>query len=474
MAAELREKPPRASGATVVRIAILALTVVVVLYLAVLALWPWIGERLPWWLAWFGQPNPQGTRPGADNLWSILLAAALIALASVLSYRAHRPRRGSGVPVAVIVGLATVTAVLGLSAMFWCRDDQHPFLVTPLMWTAELVKGAVDERTLASGSPCPTTVPVALAVARLTGLAAVFLSLASVAIALLQAQVDRLRMRFDRSITAVVGVDDDARSMVDAVLGRLENHARLVVVAADADAQSLVDLRDSGARIVSADLDRPEVLAALPIWLHLERLYLLSPDPVANLQRLATISARMALVGSKSRLPLIVRIDDPWQAESWRARQFGDADNQWVADAVGKYEVTAVRLLDRIMGTGQVSTVLVCGTSPLTLALCAEVVQRRLERDYYSRPGDPPVPTVTIVDRRAEEYRADHEFHQQQLGVTAPHRLARRRGRGAVGVRPDTADHARRRSGGRDHHRGVLELRRCRRHAGHAASRPLS
>ena len=339
MAAELREKPPRASGATVVRIAILALTVVVVLYLAVLALWPWIGERLPWWLAWFGQPNPQGTRPGADNLWSILLAAALIALASVLSYRAHRPRRGSGVPVAVIVGLATVTAVLGLSAMFWCRDDQHPFLVTPLMWTAELVKGAVDERTLASGSPCPTTVPVALAVARLTGLAAVFLSLASVAIALLQAQVDRLRMRFDRSITAVVGVDDDARSMVDAVLGRLENHARLVVVAADADAQSLVDLRDSGARIVSADLDRPEVLAALPIWLHLERLYLLSPDPVANLQRLATISARMALVGSKSRLPLIVRIDDPWQAESWRARQFGDADNQWVADAVGKYEV---------------------------------------------------------------------------------------------------------------------------------------
>ena len=404
----------------VVRTVILALTVVVVGYLAMLALYPWVSHDLPPWLAWFGRPNPPGGRVAASTLWSILLAAALIAVTSVLSYRAHNARRGGGVPVALIVGLAATTVVLGFSSLFWCRDDEHPFLVTALMWTAQLVKGGVDDRTL-HGELCPSTIPVALEVARLTGLAAIFVSLASVAIALLQAQLDRLRVRFDRSITAVVGVDDDdARSMVEAVIGRLENRARLVLVAADADAQHLAELRNAGARVISADLDSLETLEALPIWTHLERLYLLSADPATNLQRLATISVRMAAVGNRRRLPLIVRIDDPWQAESWRARQFGGAGTQWVADAIGKYEVTAIGLLDRIADAGDVTTVIVCGTSPLTLALCTEVVRRRLERDYYSRPGDPPVPALTIVDQRAEEYRLDHEFHQQQMGVTAP------------------------------------------------------
>jgi hypothetical protein len=399
----------RRPAAAVARTVILALTVLVVLYLAMLAAWPWLDQRLPPWLAWFGAP---------DSLLSIVVAAGLIAVTAVLSYRAHNARRGGGVPIAVIVGLTATTVVLALSSLIRCGDGNHPILVTPLMWTAELVKGGIDDRLL-SGHLCPATTPIGLDVARLTALAAIFISLASVAITLLQAQLDRIRIRFDRSITAVVGVDDDALSMVAAVISRLENHARLVVVAPDLDAQRVRELRDAGARVISADLDLPDTLAALPLWPRLEKLYLLSADPAANLQRLATISARMATVGNiRRRLPLIVRIDDPWQAESWRARQFGGTDTQWVADAVGKYEVTAIRLLDRIIEARQVTTIIVCGTSPLMLALCAELVRRRLESEYYSRPGDPPVPRLTIVDQRAEEYRLDHEFHQQQLGVT--------------------------------------------------------
>ena len=69
------------------------------------------------------------------------------------------------------------------------------------------------------------------------------------------------------------------------------------------------------------------------------------------------------------------------------------------------------------MTTGQATTVIVCGTSPLTLALCANLVRQRLDRNYYCPPGSPPPPALTIVAGNAEEYRLDHEFHQQQLGL---------------------------------------------------------
>jgi hypothetical protein len=56
-----------------------------------------------------------------------------------------------------------------------------------------------------------------------------------------------------------------------------------------------------------------------------------------------------APVTAKLRIPLIVRIDDPWLAETWRAEQFGrhagGSDALFAADTVGKYEMTARRRL---------------------------------------------------------------------------------------------------------------------------------
>lgn len=386
----------------------MALSAAVVVYLAVLAAFPWVRDYLPASLAWFGAPG---------SLLSVVIATTLIGFTSVLTFRAHNARFGTGAPIAVIAGLTTVSVVLGFASLARCGDKSHQYFFTPLMWTVGLVKGGVDDKSL-DGKVCPSITPIALDVARLAATAAIFVGLASVAIALLKAQLDRLGVRFDRSITAVVGVDADAMSMVTAVMNRLENNSHLVVVDTNLDARNVAELRNSGARVISTDLERPEALAALPMWDQLERLYLLSADPASNLQRLATISARMAAVGTRRRVPLIVRVDDPWQAESWRARQFGGTDTLWVADAVGKYEITAIRLLDRIIHSGQVVTIIVCGTSPLTLALCANMVRRRLERDYLSDPSDPPLPTLTIVDEQAEEYRLDHEFHQQQVGGT--------------------------------------------------------
>ncbi|BBY24441.1 RyR domain-containing protein [Mycobacterium stomatepiae] len=86
---------------------------------------------------------------------------------------------------------------------------------------------------------------------------------------------------------------------------------------------------------------------------------------------------------------------------------------------VGKYEVTAGRLLDGVLAAGRIKRVFVCGTSQLTLALCADLTQRALERDFYTPPGAVALPALTLVERDAEEYLRDHEFHRQQAGFVS-------------------------------------------------------
>jgi hypothetical protein len=311
--------------------------------------------------------------------------------------------------------------VLGFSSYWQCHDGQHPSFFTALTFTGALVKGTIGDQSI--GEPnqpqhlCPIPTPVALDVARLSAQAAIFVGLASVAVALFRSQTDRFHIRRAGSVTAVVGIDDDTPSMISAIAKTVGPRGMLVVITNVPEQACVYEARSRGARIVTVDFSKPETLAALSLWRKLDRLYLLSADPSANLQRLAVITKQLPEDG---RLPLIVRIDDPWQAEVWRAQQFGGSDRHWVADAVGKYEVTARRLLDAITNITTVDRILVCGASPLTLALCADMAQRRRERDFYSAPEETPLPSVTLVAQGAREYVDDHEFHQQQLGLISP------------------------------------------------------
>jgi hypothetical protein len=96
--------------------------------------------------------------------------------------------------------------------------------------------------------------------------------------------------------------------------------------------------RRQGARVVLVDFNTPSTLISLRLWRRLGRLYLMAPNPAINLKWLDLISRRLDEIDHKQRLPLIVRIDDPWLAEAWRAQQFGGSDTRWAADVVGKYE----------------------------------------------------------------------------------------------------------------------------------------
>lgn len=394
------------SGSAVARGSLSVVAILLLAYLAVLSLFPDVRDGLPPGLQWFGRPN---------SALTIGIVVAVLSAVGAMLFRSGRVGR-AGAPVAVVAGLALISLVLGLTSYWNCHDATHPRFFTPLMWTAGVVKGGTGSQSLAAG-PCPAPIPVALEVARLSALAAVFLGVVGIVVALMQSRVDVLRVRFAHSVTVVVGIDEDAQSMVEAIARSKHRRETLVVVTALPERQCVRLARRQGARIVTADLNRSGRLASLPFWRKLDRLYLLSLDPSTNLRRLDEISRRLSEIDDRQRIPLIVRIDDPWQAMAWRAQHFGGAENRWAADAVGKYEVTARRLLGDIVADGSIDRLLVCGASQLTLALCADMAQRQLEQDYYASPDDSPLPRVTLVDTRADEYKADHEFLCRQLGL---------------------------------------------------------
>ncbi|WP_156431426.1 hypothetical protein [Mycobacterium sp. GA-1199] len=303
--------------------------------------------------------------------------------------------------------------VLGLASYWYCSGPANPTFFTALQWTVSLIKGGLDEKSLREGV-CPIDPPAALDVARLVILAAFAVSIVGVTASVFRQHADRFRAGFARSVTAVVDVDDEAQSMVNAIARSIHRSAALVLLTTTPDSRAMQECRTLGARILRADFNRPETVGMQRLWRHLDRLYLLASDPSLNLSRLRVINQRMAEAGHKRRTPLIVRIDDPWLAKAWRAEQFGGSDTRWAADAVGIYEVTARRLLDHIVEVKSIRRVLVCGSSQLTVAICADMARRQLERDFYAAEADPALPILKLVTEDADEFKRDHEFHESR------------------------------------------------------------
>jgi hypothetical protein len=353
----------------------------------------------------------------------VVVVITVIALLCILTYRLRRNRSSAAAPVMVIAGLTVTTLVLGFGSYWRCSDDHvgdHPTFITPLLWTVSLVKGGIGDTSLENKGLCPRPIPTALEVARLTIVAAIFISLAGVVAAAFRAQSDRLRAARARSATVVVDLDDDSASMIGGIARTLRPNGALVLMTENPDKACIAESRRQGACVMQVDFDRPKSIVGHKFWRRLNRLYLLSADPSSNLLRLSVISQQLALTTTKRRIPLIVRIDDPWLAEAWRTQQFGQhsgsSDHLWAADTVSNYEATARRLIDQILDHKTVRRLIVCGTSQLTLALCAEMGLRHTEQQFHKLEDEAELPALTLVAPDADEYSRDHEARHKRRG----------------------------------------------------------
>jgi hypothetical protein len=399
---------------------LLVVTVALVACLAALAT-----HRDPPWPKWV--PGQLQWLANGGNWVPVAIVTSAIALLCILTYRFRRNRSSAAAPVMIVAGLTATTVVLGFSSYWKCTDDHHagnhPTFLTPLLWTVSLVKGGVGDSSLENAGLCPNPMPTALEVARLTIVAAIFISLAGVVAATFRAQSDRLRAARARAATVVVDLDDDSASMIDGIARTLRPKSALVLVTENPAKACIAESRRRGARVVQVDFDRPETIVAHRFWRRMSRLYLLSADPSSNLLRLSIISQRLVLTTTKRRIPLIVRIDDPWLAEAWRTQQFGQhggrSDHLWAADTVSKYEATARRLIDQILGHKTVRRLIVCGTSQLTLALCAEMALRHTEHQFHKLEDEAELPTLTLVAPDADEYGRDHEARHKRKGFAS-------------------------------------------------------
>ncbi|MGH3969980.1 MAG: hypothetical protein ACRDTV_18130, partial [Mycobacterium sp.] len=227
------------------RWAVSAGAVVLLGWLCVLAVRPSAAEVLPDHVRWFGRPGSWQT---------ILLVMAVLVALCAMGFRAAAARGSGNVPIAVVAGLAGTSAVLGFSSYWHCYDDSHPPFFQALTWTAALVKGGMGDTSL-SGNFCPSTTPDALVVARLAALGAIFTGLAGVVIALFRSQLDRLRVSLADSVIAVVGIDEETRSMVSAITQTLDRRSMLVVITSGPDGPGATEARIHGGRVVSVDLN---------------------------------------------------------------------------------------------------------------------------------------------------------------------------------------------------------------------------
>ena len=85
-------------------------------------------------MQWFGRPGSWPT--------IAIVTAVLVALGALL-FQSHGVQR-PGAPVAVVAGLAFMSLVPGLASYWRCHDANHSWFFTPLMWAANVVKGAAD------------------------------------------------------------------------------------------------------------------------------------------------------------------------------------------------------------------------------------------------------------------------------------------------------------------------------------------
>lgn len=410
-------RPPVPRGLTV-WVVPAALTAVLVLALTVAALQQREGDSTGWLDLLSGHPAR--------------VHAALTALVVTTFIAFYVPRRRQARSFTVVAGaaLGVVAVLLGLASYLPCSGEEVAFF-SPVTWTLGLFFGSRQD--VWSEGACSGTPPVAASVAYLSALLTTTVGFGAVLAAATRDQWDRLRVRLARSVVVVAGLDDVTLPVVMALKEKVPGDT-LVVIDPDAAHPGARRARAAGARVVTGELADPSTARSVLVRrarLKARAVYLISPDRTVNLERLATLVVHLATDrrldpradGALCRA--VVRVDDPWQVEDHRRTALDARYEPWVLEAVSIFETTARGVVDRLTSAAA-DRLLVVGSTPLTLALLAELARRERESssiaalEVTAEVVGPPLPArITVLSPDADELLQDHVHQQGRFGNLA-------------------------------------------------------
>jgi hypothetical protein len=364
------------------------------------------------------------TRPTS---WWPILVQVLLGAGSFLAYYWPRRRETRSFSLLLTTGLAATALILGFLGYWNCNGSQQqsPFW-TPLTLALNLFVGNVEVCDNGAYS-----YPLALQIARLFGLLLLAIAALGIAATVFRAQADRLQVRFARALVIMVGLTDESIGLLRRLSADRDSRTALAVLVEDAGNPLIKMARGLGAKVAICDIDDPPALRTLltsQARFGVRALYAVSADVSVNLRWASQFRAIADTTKpSTSDMPprMIVRIDDPWQAEYWRrtnAYRTGErgksASVRWMSDALSVYEVTAALILDRIL-TGAYDRLVLVGSSPLALAVCAELAQREREGTLLNARPAPSFPQLVMFGPDAEVLRQQHRLRQERFGNSA-------------------------------------------------------
>jgi hypothetical protein len=245
-----------------------------------------------------------------------------------------------------------------------------------------------------------------------------------------RAQSDRILVRLSRSLVVLVGLTRDAMPLVRRLSTEREADTTLAVLVSDPGNPLIKSVRNLGARVAVCDVTNLGALRSLLTTrgrFKVRSCYAVAADVAENLRWAAQLrevadSSRPARVNMAPRM--IVRIDDPWQAEYWRRTNAyrtpgSESSVRWISDALSVYEVTAELILDRIVDPNLESSfdrLVVVGSSALALAVCAELAQREREGDALLAAPHLGLADLILYGPQAEALREHHRLRQERFG----------------------------------------------------------
>lgn len=333
--------------------------------------------------------------PGA---WYTALAMAVVAL--ILAHRVNTvsPSPPGRFDPYMAAFLISSSMILSFTAYTACQAHYVPpgggpftgigpfdAVVRPLIDSIALFAFSYYDPFITDLGHCDYVPPLAMLTSRFIAVVATFSAVLAVIISLGDRAKDLRRIRRASEVDVAIGLDADSTDFLASIARKRRSdptsNSALVVLTRLPDREEVTLLRSEGALVIAVDLDSHAAIRDVFRSTPLKNLYLLHKDAAVNIRRFDLLvshwekashrSVRSRIWGwlmdavhyaddvlsgdlpprTDAATPVsslgihnaVVRIDNVWDAEDWRAHEIGRRDIR--VSVVGLYESTAQALV---------------------------------------------------------------------------------------------------------------------------------